>query len=305
MIPDRKDTLKTCQVSIHKETKIERKTFVSLYYFLMKGWQTTALISSLLLVIFLMTCHPLLSSPSVSETSQTVESPLFSVLVFSKTAGYRHTSIRDGIAAIQALGQEHQFQVDATEDAAIFSDTGLAPYQVIVFLCTSGDILDSSQQAAMERFIQNGGGFVGIHSASDTEYDWPWYGQLVGTYFQDHPAIQEATTHVVDHTHLSTIGLPDLWTRTDEWYNFADDPSDMVDVLVTVDEATYSGGSMGESHPISWYHVFDNGRSWYTGMGHTSSSYDEPLFRQHLLGGILWAARVDLEPVSYLPIITQ
>lgn len=156
---------------------------------------------------------PCWSSTAVSActtfaSSQTQEDTLFKVLIFSKTAEFRHGSIPNGIAAIQELGAAHGFTVDASEDAALFTDDGLAPYAVIIFLNTTGDILDNAQQGAMERFIQNGGGFVGIHSASDTEYDWPWYGQLVGSYFDGHPAIQEAEIHVVDANHLSTQGLP-------------------------------------------------------------------------------------------------
>lgn len=236
--------------------------------------------------------------------SQAQEDTLFNVLIFSKTTGFRHSSIDDGIAAIQELGAAHGFTVDTSEDAALFTDDGLAPYAVIIFLNTTGDILDETQQGAMERFIQNGGGFVGIHSATDTEYDWAWYGQLVGSYFDGHPTIQEAQVNVVDNDHLATQGLPSSWTRTDEWYNFVPFPSS-VNVLLTVDETSYSGGTMGDPHPIAWYHEFDNGRSFYTALGHTEASYSEPLFRQHLLGGILYAAGIDVFPVSYLPFIQK
>ena len=214
----------------------------------------------------------------------------FSVLIFSKTAGYRHNSIPAGTAAIQALGRQHDFGVDATEDAARFSDDGLRAYQVVVFLNTTGAVLDAAQQAAFERFIRRGGGFVGVHSAADTEYDWPWYGQLVGAYFESHPAIQPAVVKVVDSAHPSTRGLPADWARTDEWYNFRADPSPNVHVLARLDEATYSGGKMGANHPLSWYHEYDGGRAWYTGMGHTAESFSEPLFLDHLLGGIIWAS---------------
>jgi len=229
--------------------------------------------------------------------------PAFTVLVFSKTAGFRHSSIDEGISAIQELGQEYGFGVEATENAAVFSDADLAPYRVIIFLNTTGDILDADQQAAMERFIQAGNGFVGVHSATDTEYDWEWYGQLVGSYFNGHPPVQAAEVRVEDPGHLSTSGLPDPWPRTDEWYNFDPDPSGSVNVLLTVDEASYSGGTMGAFHPIAWYHAFDNGRSWYTAMGHTEATYAEPLFRQHLLGGIRYAAGITLDPQAYLPLV--
>jgi len=181
--------------------------------------------------------------------------------------------------------------VTATEDPAYFQPDSLAKFAVVVFLNTSGDVLDALQQEAFRAYIQNGGGFVGVHAASDTEYDWSWYGDLVGAYFKNHPHIQEAVVRVVDRTHPSTKELPEAWTRTDEWYNFRENPRTKgVQVLAVLDETTYEGGEMGEDHPISWYHLYNGGRAWYTAMGHTKESYAEPLFRQHLLGGILWAA---------------
>jgi type 1 glutamine amidotransferase len=214
----------------------------------------------------------------------------FSVLVFSKTAGFRHASIPAGITAIQELGAQYNFQVDATEDASWFTDETLAGYRVVIFLSTTGDVLNETQQAAFERFIQQGGGFVGIHAASDTEYQWPWYGELVGAYFASHPTIQPARLLVIQTDHLSTYTLPAEWNRTDEWYNFGSPPGPEVDILLNLDETSYQGGTMGENHPLSWYHEYDGGRSWYTGMGHTIESFSEPLFRQHIAGGILWAA---------------
>lgn len=218
----------------------------------------------------------------------------FAVLIFSKTAEYRHRSIPAGISAIEAMGSRHNFRVEASEDATIFTDARLANYQVVVFLSTTGDILNAAQQSAFMRFIQNGGGFVGIHSATDTEHDWPWYGQLVGTYFLNHPNIQTATINVIDSTHLSTQQLPTEWTRNDEWYNFRSAPSPNVAVLAKLNESTYSGGTMGRNHPISWYHNYNGGRAWYTAMGHTTESYSEPLFLEHILGGIRWAGGATL-----------
>jgi cytochrome c len=218
--------------------------------------------------------------------------PRFSVLVFSKTTGFRHDSIAQGITALEALGAEHGFAVDRTEDAARFSDAVLAGYKVVVFLNTTGDVLDTGEKAAFERYIRSGGGFVGIHSASDTEYGWPWYGRLVGAWFASHPQIQRATVHIANPDHPSMKGLPLLWDRTDEWYNFRSNPRGAVQVLATLDEATYSGGTMGGDHPITWCQEVDGGRSWYTAMGHTKESYAEPLFRAHLLGGIESAAGI-------------
>jgi glucose/arabinose dehydrogenase len=216
------------------------------------------------------------------------------VLVFSKTAAFRHASIPAGIEMLRQLGTNNGFTVDATEDSTQFNDASLPQYKVVVWICTTGDVLDASQQAAFERYIRAGGGYVGIHSASDTEYSWPWYGELVGAYFLSHPAIQTATIEVADHAHPSSAPLPERWMRNDEWYNFQSNPRGRVHVLMTLDEKTYSPGSgaMGFDHPIAWCQEFDGGRAWYTGGGHTSQSYTEPLFRAHVLGGIEWAARV-------------
>ncbi|MDR7384267.1 ThuA domain-containing protein [Promicromonospora iranensis] len=218
----------------------------------------------------------------------------FDTLVFSKTAGFRHGSIPAGIAAITELGAANDFTVTATEDAGVFTDDGLADYEVVVFLSTTGDVLDGEQQAAFERYIQGGGGYAGIHAASDTEYDWPWYGELVGAYFNSHPQNQDATIKVEDHAHESTAHLPDRWDRHDEWYNFRTNPRDEVHVLASLDESTYDAGTgaMGAEHPIAWCQDYDGGRSWYTGGGHTDASYAEPEFLEHLLGGLQTAAGV-------------
>lgn len=212
------------------------------------------------------------------------------VLVFSKTAGFRHDSIPDGVAAIRRLGAENGFEVEASEDSSVFEDGQLAGFDVIVFLCTTGDLLDENQKAAFQRYLRGGGGFAGIHSASDTEHGWPWYGGLVGAYFHSHPAIAPAAVTITDPVHSSTRGLPARWSRTDEWYNFDRNPRPNTHVLATLDESTYVGEEMGTDHPISWCHFYDGGRSWYTALGHTRETYSEPLFLRHLLGGIQFAA---------------
>jgi uncharacterized protein len=215
------------------------------------------------------------------------------LLVFSKTGGFRHASIKDGKIALQKLAAEHNYAIDITEDANVFTDANLARYDAVVFLLTTGTIFDYNQKAAFERYIRAGGGYAGIHSASDTEYSWSWYGGLVGAYFDrihGHSKVVQATIHITDRTQPSTMMLPTIWVRTDEWYNFATNPRGKVNVLMTVDERTYKGGTMGVDHPIAWYHAYDGGRAWYTALGHTSASYYEPLFLEHLWGGIVYAA---------------
>jgi cytochrome c len=230
----------------------------------------------------------LFALPSIATAAP--KKPTFKVLVFSKTAGFRHDSIPTGIDRIRQLGAANNFAVDATEDASQFKDKTLEGYDVVVFLSTTGDVLNGNQQAAFERYITDGGGFVGIHAAADTEYDWPFYGQLVGAYFKSHPAIQQATVKVADKVHPSTKHLPDRWVRTDEWYDYRANPRGNVHVLASLDETTYNGATMGADHPIAWCQTYEGGRSWYTGGGHTKESYGEPAYQQHILGGIQWAA---------------
>jgi cytochrome c len=211
------------------------------------------------------------------------------VLVFTKTAGFRHASIPAGIQAIQKLGKENGFEVDTTENAANFTEDTLQKYAAVIFLNTTGDVLDNYQEADFERYIQSGGGFVGIHSATDTEYEWGWYGELVGAYFDNHPAgTHKAKLTVKDKSFLATATLPDTWEHTDEWYNFKK-ISKNTTKLITVDEKTYEGGTNGPEHPISWYHEFDGGRAFYTELGHTNESYSESEFLAHILGGIKYA----------------
>jgi type 1 glutamine amidotransferase len=215
----------------------------------------------------------------------------YDVLVFSKTAGFRHDAIPVGIQAIRDLGVANNFTVTATEDANAFTTGNLAQYEAVVFLSTTGDVLNATQQTAFEAYIRGGGGYVGVHAAADTEYDWPFYGQLVGAWFSSHPAIQQVNSKTENRAHPATAHLPQTWTRTDELYNYRTNPRDSARVLATLDESSYSGGTMGADHPITWCKTIDSGRSFYTGFGHTQESYAESNFRNQLLGGIRYSAK--------------
>jgi type 1 glutamine amidotransferase len=214
--------------------------------------------------------------------------PQPALLVFTRTTGYRHASIPAAIAAIRTIGRDDGFTVLATEDARVFGDTSLRRFRAVAFVLTTGTVLDQAQQAALERFVRRGGGWLGVHSASDTEYDWPFYGRLVGAYFRRHPAVQAATVHVVDRSNLATAPLPATWRRVDEWYDFRQDPRGHVHVLATVDEDSYQGGGMGHDHPIVWCHEDLGDRALYTAMGHTIASYHDPLFLLHLRGALTY-----------------
>lgn len=213
------------------------------------------------------------------------------VLVFSKTAGFRHDSIPVGAALIQDLGREKGFRVVHTEDASVFNAEALKGVDVVVFLSTTGDVLNSEQEKAFEDFIISGGGFVGIHAAADTEYEWPFYGRTVGGYFKTHPRIQPAKVIVEDRSHATTHFLPKEWMRTDEWYTYRVNPRGKVNVVCSLDESTYEGGGMDGDHPITWWHEVGQGRAWYTGFGHTKESYSEPDFQRMLAEAIVWAAQ--------------
>ena len=232
----------------------------------------------------------LLTLPGTGLPASAAADAPYDVLVFSKTAGFRHDVIATGIQTIRDLGAANSFTVTATEDANAFATPNLAQYEAVVFLNTTGDVLNASQETAFESYVRGGGGYVGVHAAADTEYGWGFYGQLVGAYFSSHPAIQQVTARVQDRGHASTAHLPQAWTRTDELYNYSSNPRSTAHVLATLDESTYSGGTMGSDHPIAWCKTVDSGRSWYTGLGHTQASYSEANFRNHLLGGLRYAS---------------
>lgn len=216
------------------------------------------------------------------------------ILVFSKTAGFRHSSaISEGKKLIERLGKEHDFSVDTSENPALFTGEGLSKYDALVFLCTTGDLFDAKQKEAFQSFVESGGGFMGIHSATDTEHAWPWYGKLVGAYFKNHPpGLQEVALKVVNPHHPATSHLPAVWKKKDEIYNFKEISPD-IQVLITVDEGSYQGGENGEYHPMSWYHSQNGGRSFYTALGHDAASFQGEAFEKHLLGGIRYAMGKD------------
>jgi type 1 glutamine amidotransferase len=210
-----------------------------------------------------------------------------SVLVFSRTTGhYRHDSIERGIEAVRELGQEHGFLVTATEDPGYFTEARLREHEVVLWLNTGGDVLDGAGRAAFESYMLEGGGYAGVHGAAATEYDWPFYERVVGTYFDSHPEVTPARVVLSDRDHLSTRGLPPDAERVDEWYEFRAPPPADVRILACVDGASYVGSRGPGLRPLSWCHRVGAGRAWYTAMGHTVEAYDEPFFRQHLSGGI-------------------
>ncbi|MFY0689232.1 MAG: ThuA domain-containing protein [Cyclobacteriaceae bacterium] len=235
------------------------------------------------------------------------EESFMRVLVFSKTEAFRHDSIEKGQVTIKSIGEKNGYEVVVTEDAEMFKEKVLKDFNVIVFLNTTGDVLNDAQQLEMNRFIQAGGGYVGIHAAADTEYDWPWYNELVGAWFESHPSdpnVQEGSIDKVDKENETVSHLPERWTITDEFYSYKDIQPD-IKVLLNLDESTYEGGTNGENHPITWYKEFDGGRSWYTGLGHEPAVFDLEEYVAMLEKGIDYAAgaktRVNYDNANVAP----
>ena len=215
------------------------------------------------------------------------------ILVYSRTTGYRHSSIPAGIEALEKLGWRHGFEVEASEGVHSFRSGRLERYDAVVFLSTSGAVLDGPGRSALTHYLKQGGSWLGIHAASTTEYDWPWFEGLVGAWFDQHPEIQPAVLTVEDHDHPATEHLGATWQRTDEWYAFRTNPRDRaaaehLRVLLTVDETTYHGGTMGTDHPLAWCHEYGGGRSFYTALGHAEETYQDPEFLTHVLGALRW-----------------
>ena len=209
------------------------------------------------------------------------------LLVFTRTTAYRHDSIPAGVEAVRTLGD---FEVDHTEDPQAL-ETPLDAYAAVVFLSTSGEVLTPAGRERLAAYVEAGGGFVGVHAAACTEYEWPYYGELLGARFDRHPDLQPGRAIVEDREHPATRHLPAVWDFVDEWYDFRTNPRGAVRVLARADESSYEGGGMGEDHPLVWCREQGAGRAFYTALGHASEVYEDPDFRAHLLGGIDWAAR--------------
>jgi uncharacterized protein len=223
----------------------------------------------------------------------------FKALLVTTTRGWHHESLHNGVIAIKDMGVKNYFDVVLFEDPKGFTDKFLEQFKVVILLNTTADIFDSAQQKVMERFIQAGKGFVGIHSASDTEYDWDWYNKLVGRMFHIHPVIQTARLNIIDEKFPGLQGFANNKLWTDEWYEFGPEKISDLNYILAVDESTYEpkvqwgekkGMGMGKLHPIAWYHNYDGGRSFYTALGHLPAIYNDPAFLNHLYAGIFWAA---------------
>ena len=217
----------------------------------------------------------------------------FQVLLFTKSLDYQHLSVPSGVQMFKEISQDNHFALTWTEQSDFFDNQEqLNNMDVIVFMNTSGDILDDNQRRALQAYIRQGGNFVAIHSASFTMMEWPWYVKLVGGVWNRHPSpgIWTAMVNNEEPDHPSTAQLPKKWVVTGEWYNYLE-LSANIKVVLTVDETTYPGGKMPGYHPIAWYQeYFEGGRSFHTALGHPEGIYEDSWYRQHILGAVWWAA---------------
>ena len=236
---------------------------------------------------------------SICFVTSKLSAQQFKVLLITETAGWHHESIDYGVIAVSELAKRHNFEVARQQDAIKVTDDGLKDFDAVIFLSTTADIFDANEQAAFERYIQAGGGYVGVHAASDTEYEWEWYTKLVGRMFKIHPTQQTARLNIVEHNFPGLEHFPDTLLFTDEWYEFQPDTIDGLKNLILLDETSYNpnvtwgdnvGKGMGSIHPIAWYHEFDGGRAFYTALGHIEKVYENQWFLDHLYGGIYYAA---------------
>lgn len=243
--------------------------------------------------------HKLITLVIIMAISTSLQAQQFNVLLFTKSNAYHHKSVNVAVTAMEGLAKKHHFSMDWHEDPARINTANLEQYDVIVFLLTNGDILDEEQKKALQAFVQSGKGFVGIHSASDTENRWDWYTRMVGRTFHIHPEVQTAELSVIDRGFPGLEHMPDRFLWTDEWYEFGAEHTDTLNYILSVDESTYdararsrdkSGEGMGEFHPIAWYQEFEGGRAFYTALGHLGASYSDTLFMAHIYGGLYWAA---------------
>ena len=209
------------------------------------------------------------------------------VLIFTKTAGYRHDNIEKGVEVLKKLYNDIGIQTVHSEDANLFLSDSLASFDAVLFFSTTGTIFNKEQKEAFQKYIRSGKGFMGIHAATDTEFEWPWYNQLVGAYFLSHPKVQEAKLQVLNRIHPATKHLNKIWLHKDEWYDFKDVQPGL-NVLMNLDEGSYEGGKMGTVHPIAWFREFEGARMFYTGLGHTNESFDSMAFQKHVVGGMCY-----------------
>lgn len=231
--------------------------------------------------IFVVCCNTIYAQTTKNENPN--------ILVFSKTNGWRHTSIPAGIKALEKMGVKNHWKIEFTEDSLVFDDAQLNKYHLIVFLNTTGNILNITGKKAFEKYITDGGNFVGIHAASDTEFEWPFYEKMIGAQFKSHPKQQTATLNVHHNTnHPSIKHYNATFEKYDEWYNFKKPVNTSVTVLIDIDESSYEGERMGGFHPISWYQNFEGGRIFYTAMGHDEATYVNKDFLTHVQEGIKW-----------------
>ncbi|MEP4079449.1 ThuA domain-containing protein [Haloferula sp.] len=242
-----------------------------------------------------MACFALATIP---YSSYAAEPKVLRILNFQADNGFQHKSKPEAMALVERLGEENGWKVVSTRNSSSLTELDLSTFDTVVFNNNCGNkgrIMKPAEQLAFQKYIQNGGGFLGVHCAGAIwkeggEFQ-PWYEGLVGTKLVDHPKVQEARLIVEDRSHPATSHLPEEWVVTDEWHRFGSNPRENVKVLISVDEDSYQGKQkMGGDHPFVWHHEYDGGRSFFTSLGHTKEIYSNPKFEKLIEGAIRWTS---------------
>ncbi len=250
------------------------------------------------ILLLLVLCYSIFTV-TAKDTKQKSEQPLH-ILLFSKTNGYRHSSISSGIKMLYDQSKKQHWIITATEDSTLIGDNFLSQFDVAVFINPTGNAIGEEEQTAFEKFMKSGKGFVGIHAAADCEYDWPFYGKLIGGYFLTHPPAQKATIvfENTDHPAMKPFKGMKTYTTVDEWYSYKENPRPNVHVLAHLDENTIKKSKNDEwkmgDHPIIWWNDDNGMRSFYTVFGHTHEAFQDEKVIEHITNAINWAAhRID------------
>lgn len=240
------------------------------------------------------------SQSSASSASAPIDTKGMHALIYTKNGeGFVHDNIESSIKGLEKLLREKGMTFDTSEDPSLFTTDNLKKYDVLIFSSTNNETFDNDRQrSAFQKYIQKGGGFVGIHSASGSERNWPWFWAMLGGKFYRHPPFQSFNIVKIDPDHSSATAVPDYWEREDECYYLKELNPDIHIILaadlMSIDDPKmeeYPSNTFGKYFPVTWCHSFDGGHQWYTSLGHAPEHYEDPVFMDHIWGGIEWVLR--------------
>ena len=250
---------------------------------------------------FIFACFMLAGTLVVIGQSNQVKWKNVKVLVYTRNGkGYVHDNIESSVKAIQKLAAEKGFSVVAGDDPSVFTEDNLKQYSFLLFPNTNNDVFETDdQRLAFRRYIESGGGFVGLHSVLGTERNWTWFKMMLGGSFAWHPKFQPLTLKIIDPAHPTAKGVPANWTKGDECY-FMKEMYPGIKVVLAHDLSHLSKdeeekiqknvGSFARYYPASWHQQFDGGTIWITTLGHDKKDYEDKTYLNHIFQGMEFVA---------------